>query len=88
MPLAWLGVLCPYSPPLMKVMDTTCKPQAIRCHALIDLLHCSLQMTERTAPCLQGVGLEGDEVLEAQHGGGRCDDRVDDMLGPAAWPPF
>jgi len=63
MPLAWLGVLCPYSPPLMKVMDTT-------------------------APCLQGVGLEGDEVLEAQHGGGRCDDRVDDMLGPAAWPPF
>jgi len=44
---------------------------------------------DETYSALQGVDLAGDELLEAQHGGGGRDDRVDDELGPrrvAAFP--
>jgi len=41
-----------------------------------------------TYSALQGIGLAGDELLEAQHGGGRRDDRVDDVLRPRRMPAF
>jgi hypothetical protein len=44
--------------------------------------------TIRTNRGLQGVGLASDELLKAEHGGGRRDDRIDDELGPRRVPTF